>query len=231
MFTARRKEISAAFGRTASQRDSACRARVETGTMRCCEPLPVTSAAARRAAPRRAAAPPVRSRAARAVEQLEQREQPQRRGPVALRLELGAREQRLDLAVREDLRQRAARRRARQRRRGIVVAQLLVEQEAVELAQRRALRATVDGARPAQPCPSRPSAARSAVARSPTSARRPRDRGDRRPGCSPRPRARRRAWRGRRLSPRRWPHPRATASAAIIRASALRPTRSSARTM
>src|SRR5690606_25385682 len=73
------------------------------------------------------------------VEQLEQREQAQGLGPVAVGFGLGAGEQRLDFAVREDLRQRAPRRGARQRGCRIVSAQAFVDEKAVELAQRRAL--------------------------------------------------------------------------------------------
>ena len=74
-----------------------------------------------------------------AVEQLEQGQLADGERLVAGSFLLRAPEQRLHLAVVENPGQRAARRRARQRGRGIVFAQALVHQKAVELAQGRYL--------------------------------------------------------------------------------------------
>ena len=90
-----------------------------------------------------------------AVKQLQQRQKPQRDRTSALRLELRAREQRLNLPVRENLRKRAARRRAWQAGRRIVLAQSFVDQEPVELPQCRRP-AGNGGGRKARPCPTKP---------------------------------------------------------------------------
>ena len=74
---------------------------------------------------------------ARAVKQFEQREVAQRQRLAARRAVLDRGEHRLDFVRRRDLGQRPLSARPRQRRRRIVAAQALVEQEAVETPQRR----------------------------------------------------------------------------------------------
>jgi hypothetical protein len=76
---------------------------------------------------------------ARAIEQFEQGKQADCLGPVRGGFLLGTEQQRLDFAMTEQARQRPAAARARQGGRGIVPPQAFIQQEAVELAQRRTL--------------------------------------------------------------------------------------------
>ena len=69
------------------------------------------------------------------VEHFEQRQHPHRERGIAPGLFFRGREQRFDLGMRQDLRQRAARGRARQRMRRIILAQPFIDEETEKLPQ------------------------------------------------------------------------------------------------